>query len=186
MIISLINKKGGVGKTSFAFSIAKDLGLYLQSNDTSIIESIYPKMSKISQNLSLIDDCVFDFGGFVSHGVLEIAKQSDFIIVPCTSLYNSILRSVETINEIKPVNDKIIILNTDYNSEIDKQQVENALSENFTDLEFFNFKHSKILENSMRSGATFKELAADNPLAKISYKNFIDEYDRLLNRLKKH
>ena len=45
MIISVINKKGGVGKTSFAFSIAKDLGLYLQSNDASIIESIYPKMS---------------------------------------------------------------------------------------------------------------------------------------------
>ena len=40
MIISVINKKGGVGKTSFAFSIAKDLGLYLQSNDASVIESM--------------------------------------------------------------------------------------------------------------------------------------------------
>lgn len=35
MIISILNKKGGVGKTPFAFSIAKDLSLYLQSNDTS-------------------------------------------------------------------------------------------------------------------------------------------------------
>lgn len=184
MIISVINKKGGVGKTSFAFSIAKDLGLYLQSNDASIIESIYPKMSKITENPKLIDDCVFDFGGFVSHGVLEIAKNSDFIIVPCTTLYNSILRSVETINEIKPVNSNIIVLNTDYNSEADKEQVESALRENFTDLEFFYFKHSKILENSMRNGASFKELSSDNPLAKISYKNFIDEYERLLNKLK--
>ena len=183
MIISVINKKGGVGKTSFAFSIAKDLGLYLQSNDASIIESIYPKMSKISEKPQLIDNCVFDFGGFVSHGILEIAKKSDFIIVPCTTLYNSILRSVETINEIKPINDRIIVLNTDYNNQSDREQVENALSENFTDLEFFNFKHSKILENAMRSGATFRELAADNPLARISYKNFIDEYERLLQKL---
>ena len=77
-IVSFFNVKGGVGKTSFAFSIAKDLGLYLQSNDASIIESIYPKMSKISEKPQLIDNCVFDFGGFVSHGILEIAKKSDF------------------------------------------------------------------------------------------------------------
>ena len=82
MIISIINKKGGVGKTSFGFSIAKDLELYLQSNDASIIESIYPNMSKISAQPKLIDNCVYDFGGFVSAGVLD--TKSDFIIVPCT------------------------------------------------------------------------------------------------------
>ena len=103
MIISIINKKGGVGKTSFCFSIAKDLELYLQSNDASIIESIYPNMSKISAQPKLIDNCVYDFGGFVSAGVLDIATKSDFIIVPCTALYNSILRTSETINELKGV-----------------------------------------------------------------------------------
>ena len=48
MILSVINKKGGVGKTPIAFSLAKDLGYYLQSNDNSVIESIYPDMAKIS------------------------------------------------------------------------------------------------------------------------------------------
>ncbi len=47
MIISVINKKGGVGKTPFAFSIAKDLEYFLQSNDNSIIEKIYPEKAKI-------------------------------------------------------------------------------------------------------------------------------------------
>lgn len=47
MIISIINKKGGVGKTPISFSLAKDLGYYLQSNDNSVIESIYPDMAKI-------------------------------------------------------------------------------------------------------------------------------------------
>lgn len=37
MIVSVINKKGGVGKTPFAFSVAKDLGHFLQSNDNSIL-----------------------------------------------------------------------------------------------------------------------------------------------------
>ena len=31
MKIAVINKKGGVGKTPFAFSIAKDLGYFLQT-----------------------------------------------------------------------------------------------------------------------------------------------------------
>lgn len=38
----------------------------------------------------------------MSAGVLD--TKSDFIIVPCTALYNSILRTSETINELKEVN----------------------------------------------------------------------------------
>lgn len=184
MIISIINKKGGVGKTSFGFSIAKDLELYLQSNDASIIESIYPNMSKISAQPKLIDNCVYDFGGFVSAGVLDIAAKSDFIIVPCTALYNSILRTSETINELKEVNKNIIVLITDYTSDEDKEQVENALKSSFKNLKYFYFKRSKILENSMRLGGSFKELGEASPLLKVAYRNFLGEYDRLLKTLK--
>lgn len=184
MIISIINKKGGVGKTSFGFSIAKDLELYLQSNDASIIESIYPNMSKISAQPKLIDNCVYDFGGFVSAGVLDIAAKSNFIIVPCTALYNSILRTSETINELKEVNKNIIVLITDYTSDEDKEQVENALKSSFKNLKYFYFKRSKILENSMRLGGSFKELGEASPLLKVAYRNFLGEYDRLLKTLK--
>lgn len=184
MIISVINKKGGVGKTCFAHSIARDLGLYLQSNDASIIESIYPNMSKISQNPKLIDDCVFDFGGFTSAGVLEIAKKSDYIIVPCTALYNSVLRTIETINELLPINKNIIVLITDYVNDSDKEQVMNALMDNFKNLKYFYFKRSRILENSMRLGASFNELSSESKLLAMAYKNFIDEYKRLLKVLK--
>lgn len=184
MIISVINKKGGVGKTSFAFSIAKDLGLYLQSNDASVIESIYPKKAKILEEPKLCNDCVFDFGGFVSRGVLEIARESDFVLVPCVSHYNSILRTIETINEIKAVNSRILVLNTNFTLDSQKEQVENLLSQKFENLEFFRFRQSRILENSISSASSFLELANENPLAKVSYKNFIREYEKLLNTLK--
>lgn len=184
MIISVVNKKGGVGKTSFAFSIAKDLNLYLQSNDTSIIETLYPNMAKISKEPKLLDNCVYDFGGFVSSGILDIIKKSDFVIVPCTELYNAILRTVETINEIKDVNKNILVLVTDYMSENDKNQIVESLSENFVDLQYFFFKRSKILENSMRSGASFQELINENALSKMSYANFNQEYNKLLNTIK--
>ncbi|EHH2375875.1 ParA family protein, partial [Campylobacter jejuni] len=134
MIISVINKKGGVGKTPFAFSVAKDLEYFLQSNDNSIIEKIYPEKAKILPTPKKIDNCVYDFGGFVEKGVLDIIKESNkIIIIPCTSNYNSLLRTLETLNEIG--NDgKVCILVTDYRDEKEKKQICETLESNFTDL----------------------------------------------------
>ena len=58
----------------------------------------------------------------MSAGVLD--TKSNFIIVPCTALYNSILRMSETINE----------LITDYTSDENKEQTESALKSSFKNL----------------------------------------------------
>ncbi len=68
MVVSVVNKKGGVGKTAFSFSIAKDLGLFLQSNGSSLIEQLYPGKAKISAYPKLIANCVYDFGGVCRRG----------------------------------------------------------------------------------------------------------------------
>ena len=121
MKIALLNKKGGVGKTPFAFSIAKDLGLYLQSNDNSCIEKIYKGKAQILDEVVEIDNCVYDFGGFVASGVLDIIKKCDAIIIPCLPSYNSFLRTLETIAEIASINKNIIILATDYKDDREKE-----------------------------------------------------------------
>ena len=54
-VITFFNKKGGTGKTSLAFSIAKDLNYPLLSNDDSVIEEIYPKKAKIMDKVELIE-----------------------------------------------------------------------------------------------------------------------------------
>ncbi|WP_297195588.1 hypothetical protein [uncultured Campylobacter sp.] len=184
MIISIINKKGGVGKTPFAFSIAKDLDMFLQSNDNSIIESIYPNKSKISKQPSLLDNCVYDFGGFVEKGIVNILKESDFIIIPCTELYNSILRSIETINEIKAINKNITLLVTAYRDEKGKEIIKDTITNNTLGLDFYFFKYSKIIDNAMINALSFTELYNETPLSKKAYKNFFDEYSKLLNTIK--
>lgn len=184
MIISIINKKGGVGKTPFAFSIAKDLDMFLQSNDNSIIESIYPNKSKISKQPSLLDNCVYDFGGFVEKGIVNILKESDFIIIPCTELYNSILRSIETINEIKAINKNITLLVTAYKDEKGKEIIKDTITNNTLGLDFYFFKYSKIIDNAMINALSFTELYNETPLSKKAYKNFFDEYSKLLNTIK--
>ena len=159
MIISILNKKGGVGKTPFAFSIAKDLSLYLQSNDTSCIEQIYPNYAVITDTPKLIDNCVYDFGGFKSAGVLKIISESDYVVVPCLPEFNSLLRTMETIDEIKKINPNIIILATDYKDNAELSFLKENLEKNFKNIPIIYFKSSKIVKNAINSGKSFIDAA---------------------------
>ena len=185
-MLTILNKKGGVGKTSFSFSIAKDLGYYLQSNDASIIETIYPNMAKIVKDFKPLDKCVYDCGGFVAKGVLDIARDSNYVIIPCTPLYNSILRTIETINEVIEINKNIIILITGYNTNKEKEYAYNFIYEYFKDFGFkyFFFKNSKIIENSMKQGMSISELYNQNSLSKYTYAEFYKTYDELIQLIK--
>lgn len=185
MRIALINKKGGVGKTPFAFSLAKDLELYLQSNDNSCIEKIYPGKAKISNKVKAIDDCVFDFGGFAAAGVLDVIGQSDCVIVPCTAVFNSVLRTDETIKEILPFNKNIILLATNFKDAREEEILRAELDKRYPNFERFYFKQSKIVNNSINYGMSFSELYNESPIAKRSYSNFMAEYKKLIKVIKK-
>ena len=185
MKIAIMNKKGGVGKTPFAFSIAKDLNLFLQSNDNSCIEQIYPDKAKVVDKVQSIDNCVFDFGGFVAPGVLEIISQCDYVIIPCTPVYNSLLRTAETIIEIQDFNSNIVILATDFVDDRELKSLKKELGEEpFNKFTTFYFKKSKIVNNAIKYGMSFMELYNDSVLSRNSYSNFIAEYVKLLKTIK--
>lgn len=184
MVISVINKKGGVGKTPIAFSIAKDLGYYLQSNDNSVIESIYPDMARISASPELIDDCVYDFGGFVDTGVINIIKTSAIVIIPVSIDYNSILRAVETIEEIQPLNQNIIVIVTKTEKEGDFEMVREAIGRHFDELQYFEFRLSKAFKNAIETGLSLTELYNETPLSRSAYKTVYNQYNTVLELFK--
>lgn len=184
MQIAVVNKKGGVGKTPFAFSIAKDLGYFLQSNDNSCIEQIYPNKAKILDKVKSIDNCVYDFGGFVASGVLEVIKGCDYVLVPCTPSYNAILRTAETIAELESVNANIIILAANYKDDRELIFLKENIATRYNKYLIYYFKNSKIVNNAVNTGLSFSELYLENVLSQKSYKNFYNEYKKLLIKLK--
>jgi len=179
MIISVINKKGGVGKTPISFSLAKDLGYELQSNDNSVIETIYPDKARIGRPI-LQDHCVYDFGGFVDSGVLDIIKASNAVIVPCSIDYNALMRTVETIEEIIAVNSNIIVVITKTEKESDFETFRDEISSFFEDLYFLELRNSKIFKNSMETGKTVTQLYQETPLSKSAYKTVYQQYQSLI------
>ncbi|BCZ18855.1 hypothetical protein NHP190012_04970 [Helicobacter sp. NHP19-012] len=110
---------------------------------------------------------------------MQAVYPLSLILIPCTPLYNSLLKTIETIQELQALKVPLMVLITDYQSLEEQDQARSTLQSNFTDLNFFFFKHSRIIENSMRKGLSFKELSMQTPLSRIHYKTFITEYQRL-------
>ena len=99
--VTFFNKKGGTGKTSLSFNIAKDLGFPLLSNDDSVIEDIYPNKAKILPEIQVIEhDCIYDFGGYIDVGIIDIFKSSSTVVVPTTLDINSVKRTINTVSSL--------------------------------------------------------------------------------------
>ena len=181
MRISIINKKGGVGKTSLAFSLAKDLDYYLLSNDDSVIEIAYKDMSKIMEKPKLINDVVYDFGGFVDAGVLNILDKSDFVIVPLTSDLNSFKKTVSLLDEITNEN---IILVANKSEKDDFAEIEKYFKSKY-DYPIFEIKNSRIWKKTFEESKSVLQIKNASKINKYVYRNSITGYEDLLSYIKR-
>ena len=180
MKISIINKKGGVGKTSLALSLAIDLKNYLLSNDDSVIEKVYPNKAKILNELQLIDNVVYDFGGFVDVGVLDILNASDYVVIPLTSDLNSFKKTVSLLNEI---DNKNIILVANKSEKEDFEEIKKYFNSKYN-YPIFEIKNSRIWKKTFEEKKSVTQIKNKSKLNKYVYKNSILGYEKLLKYIK--
>jgi len=180
MRIAVINKKGGVGKTSLSFSLAKDLNMFLLSNDDSTIELVYKDKAKIMKNPKIIENVVYDFGGFVDTGVLEILDASDIIIVPLTADLNAFKKTVSLLKEIQKEN---IVLIANKSEKNDFQTIKEYFEKNYK-FPIFEIKSSRIWKKTFETKKTVSEIKNENKVNQYIYRNSINGYENLLNHIK--
>lgn len=181
MTISIFNKKGGVGKTSLAFSIAKDLDFKLISNDDSVIEDVYSKATITNKPVLIKEDCVYDFGGFIDLGTKNILDKSDLIIIPFSSDFNSFKKTMLTIKEL--TNNNIVLVATNSEKE-DFVEILELLKSKYS-FPIFEIQKSRIWKKTFAESKSVLELKNESALSKYAYRNSLKGYIELLNYIKK-
>jgi cellulose biosynthesis protein BcsQ len=183
MKIAVATTDGGAGKTAISFALAKELDHYLISNDDSVIELVYPDMAKITKNLKVIDDTVYDFGGFVDAGVLDIIKHCDIVIVPCINDLNSKMKAIKTINELSKFNSNFLVIATRLENEQDFKEVQKSVHDKFPDITVLPLRKTKMLKNALEYGESPLELVAESKQIAYAGRNFIPEYKDVLKHI---
>ena len=186
MIVSFFNKKGGVGKTSIAYSVAKDLDYFLLSNDDSVIETVYKNKAKVLDKLEVIENAnvVYDLGGFIEDEIIEVFKKSDIIIIPATLDINSVKRTINTVVEIEKYNKNIVIVINRISAKKQHKYKESILKLSELNKKIFLIRESEAFANSMYKAKTITELYNENALMKNAYKGVYEDYTKLLNYIK--
>jgi MinD-like ATPase involved in chromosome partitioning or flagellar assembly len=183
--IATIQLDGGTGKTAISYAIAKDLNFFLISNDDSIIEQAYPNMAKIMKNPKVIDDVVYDFGGFVDSGVLDVIKSCNIVIVPCMDDLNSKMKAIKTIKQITNYCSNILVIATRLkNPKKDFKEVADAIHKVYPSINVYPLRETKILKNSIEFGQSPLELEAESKLIATNQKNVLNEYKEILKVIK--
>jgi MinD-like ATPase involved in chromosome partitioning or flagellar assembly len=180
MKIAVITTDGGAGKTAISFALAKELDYYLISNDDSVIELVYPDMAQITKKPTIIDDTVYDFGGFVDDGVLDIIKHCDIVIVPCINDMNSKMKAIRIIDELSKYNNRFLVVATRVENTQDFKEIKISIQDEFKDIKVLPLRKTKMLKNGLEFGLSPLELIAESKQIAYAGRNFIPEYKEVL------
>jgi len=178
MKIVFWNKKGGVGKTALAYTIARDLVLFLLSNDDSIIEIAYPGKAKIIGDLPVIDDAVFDLGGFVDAHSKDVITAADIVVIPTTSDLNAVKRTASTINDVRhldPAKQIVIVANRAKGEDFKE------IEKHFADFDVIEIPESRIFEKAIKSKKSVIDIATASHFSEYTYRKVLSAYKKLLS-----
>jgi len=177
-IISVASTKGGVGKTSIAFSLAKDLGYNYMTNDMSVVVTKYDKAKYNPHRLPLQEDTVYDFGGFVDKYSHEILDASDIILIPTTNDLNSVMKSLKMIKTFQ--HKTILVFANMVENPRDREMIREAIHKYFPDMAIAHMRRSKLLKNALAAGQSATEFFNSNNQTRYLYRHAYAEYHKIL------
>jgi cellulose biosynthesis protein BcsQ len=184
MVISVMNLKGGVGKSSISYNIAKYFNLKMITNDKySAINNIKQLINISSVNVE--DNSLYDFGGFDDKSINTIIAKSDVIVIPTlysrADLQNTVI-SVRKITAVNP-NAKIAVVINRVRSG-DKKLLDETKETLYKymkyGVEYCTIRDSKAMLQSINSNKSVFEIHAESGLNRHIYSSIVNDFYMLI------
>ncbi|MCT7611750.1 P-loop NTPase family protein [Aliarcobacter butzleri] len=183
--VLIINSKGSVGKTPTSFNLAYDLGMNIITNDKSVLIACYKDKTILTNQFELIENSVYDCGGFSAPGILNIVQQVNIVIVPVFNDPSSLIQTRDTLKQILPIAKKVIIVTTKTENK-DADTIKNNLDKKYPGLEYFNLPLTKAFNHTLETGKSIKYLVETDKVYENWFGNFVqNNYIPFLNAVKK-
>lgn len=177
MTISVFSGKGGVGKTSLSFSIAKDFDYSYMTNDLSSAVMNFGNQRKANYRkgeLPLRDDTLYDFGGFEDENAHKIILQSDVLVIPTIDDFNAMMKCMNVLRKYKGKN--IVLVANAIEKKDAFTNIQLILEQNFRDTKYklVHIPRTKMFKNALDNKKSATELFRENSVYDRGFKGYLE------------
>jgi chromosome partitioning protein len=189
MLIAITNFKGGVGKSMIAHQLITTYGFIGYEVDPygSLSDRLPDNVTKLNTTDKMPDitgDVIFDFGGFDSKLLREVAAKSDLVVVPFIPTLETIQATLDTLNVLKELDKPILLVANLVKKQSDVLEAKKIFDDFFGfEVEITELADSVALQSAIADNISVVDMARQGGLKAFTYKKAANSIANLKSKI---